>query len=168
MPLQQGSRQETQDFRGSNGSGRGYAETSGIACWIGRRTDACRGHRRRDEPRTRETRVGTIKLRICQDCKRTLKTEVFVRYQCSERPLVVSLVELDLESVSTRTVMDVMAALCGTSFSTSTVSRLGGELDVDLAAWRDRRLDDVAYPYLGSMRGTSASTSAGRSPVKGC
>lgn len=39
-------------------------------------------------------------------------------------------------------------ALCGTAFSKSTVSRLAGELDVDLAAWCDRRLDEVAYPYL--------------------
>ena len=37
--------------------------------------------------------------------------------------------------------------LCGTSFSKSTVSRLVGELDVDLEAWRERRLE-VAYPYL--------------------
>jgi len=37
--------------------------------------------------------------------------------------------------------------LCGTSFSKSTVSRLVGSLDQDLAAWRERRLD-VAYPYL--------------------
>ena len=37
--------------------------------------------------------------------------------------------------------------MCGTSFSKSTVSRLVGSLDQDLAAWRERRLD-VAYPYL--------------------
>src|SRR5690606_24883112 len=38
--------------------------------------------------------------------------------------------------------------LCGTSFSKSTVSRLTGQLDADLSAWRERRLGDVAYPYL--------------------
>ena len=38
--------------------------------------------------------------------------------------------------------------MCGTSFGKSTVSRLVGELDTDLTAWRERRLDDVTYPYL--------------------
>ena len=38
--------------------------------------------------------------------------------------------------------------LCGTSFSKSLVSSLVGKLDAELTAWRTRRLDDVAYPYL--------------------
>jgi len=42
----------------------------------------------------------------------------------------------------------VTEALCGTSFGTSTVSRLKGALIEGLASWRDRRLDQVAYPYL--------------------
>lgn len=37
--------------------------------------------------------------------------------------------------------MDTTEALCGTSFSKSTVSRLVGELDRALAAWRERRLE---------------------------
>ena len=53
----------------------------------------------------------------------------------------------DLEGVSTRKVRAVTEALCGTSFSKSTVSRLVGELDGDLRAWRERRLEG-SYPYL--------------------
>ena len=53
----------------------------------------------------------------------------------------------DLEGVSTRKVKDITEALCGTAFGTSTVSRLVGGLDRDLAAWRERRLE-VAYPCL--------------------
>ncbi|MFO8149544.1 MAG: transposase [Trueperaceae bacterium] len=49
--------------------------------------------------------------------------------------------------MSTRKVREVTEALCGTSFSKSTVSRLVGSLDADLAAWRERRLT-MAYPYL--------------------
>lgn len=92
--------------------------------------------------------MGTLHLRVPQDREGTFKTEVFDRYQRSEKALVVGLMEMYLEGVSTRKVKDVTEALCGTSFSTSTVSRLAGELDVDLAAWRERRLDGVAYPYL--------------------
>ena len=47
----------------------------------------------------------------------------------------------------TRKVRDVTEVLCGTSFSKSTVSRLVGSLDADLAAWRERRLE-TSYPYL--------------------
>ena len=112
------------------------------------RTDARRGHRNGYKPRSLKTRVGTIELRIPQDREGTFKTEVFDRYQRSEKALVVGLMEMYLEGVSTRKVTDEPEALCGTAFSTSTVSRLAGELDVDLAGWRDRRLDEVAYPYL--------------------
>jgi len=112
------------------------------------RTDARKGHRNGYKPRNLNTRVGTLELRIPQDREGTFKTEVFDRYQRSEKALVVGLMEMYLEGVSTRKVTEVTEALCGTGFSKSTVSRLAGELDTDLAAWRDRRLDDVAYPYL--------------------
>ena len=112
------------------------------------RTDARKGHRNGYKPRTLKTRVGTVELRVPQDREGTFKTEVFDRYQRSEKALVVGLMEMYLEGVSTRKVTEVTEALCGTSFSKSTVSRLTGELDADLAAWRDRRLDDVGYPYL--------------------
>jgi transposase-like protein len=38
--------------------------------------------------------------------------------------------------------------LCGTSFSKSLVSSLAGRLDAELEAWRTRRLEAEAYPYL--------------------
>ena len=38
--------------------------------------------------------------------------------------------------------------LCGTSFSKSLVSELAGRLDSELEAWRNRRLEAEAYPYL--------------------
>ena len=112
------------------------------------RTDARRGHRNGYKPRSLKTRVGTIELRIPQDREGTFKTDVFDRYQRSEKALVVGLMEMYLEGVSTGKVTDVTEALCGMSFSKSTVRCLAGELDVDLAGWRDRRLDEVAYPYL--------------------
>jgi len=91
----------------------------------------------------------------------TFRTELFDRYQRSEKASVRRTagrhadgdggLKADLEGVSTRKVREVTEALCGTSFSKSTVSRLVGSLvgslDADLAAWRERRLE-VAYPYL--------------------
>jgi len=56
--------------------------------------------------------------------------------------------EMYVEGVSTRKVKDITEALCGTSFSKSTVSGLAASLDAELEAWRERRLEAEAYPYL--------------------
>jgi transposase-like protein len=53
-----------------------------------------------------------------------------------------------VEGVSTRKVKEVTEELCGTSFSKSLVSSLAGSLDSELEAWRDRRLEARAYPYV--------------------
>ncbi len=53
-----------------------------------------------------------------------------------------------VEGVSTRKVKEVTEELCGTSFSKSLVSSLAGSLDSELQAWRMRRLEAKAYPYL--------------------
>ena len=59
-----------------------------------------------------------------------------------------ALMEMYVEGVSTRNVKEVTEELCGTSFSKSLVSSLAGSLDSELAAWRARRLEANAYPYL--------------------
>jgi transposase-like protein len=56
--------------------------------------------------------------------------------------------EMYVEGVSTRKVRDITEALCGTGFSKSLVSELAGQLDTELAAWRDRPLTGMTYPYL--------------------
>lgn len=111
------------------------------------RSSARTGYRNGYRSRQLKTRVGTITLAVPMDRDGSFKTELFERYQRSEKALVGTLMEMYLEGVSTRKVRDVTEALCGTSFSKSTVSRLVGDLDTDLAAWRSRRLE-VAYPYL--------------------
>ena len=112
------------------------------------RTAERRGYRNGYRPRQLKTRVGTLSLLVPMDREGTFKTELFDRYQRSEKALVLSLMEMCLEGVSTRKVKDITEVLCGTSFSKSTVSRLTGQLDAELSAWRERRLGDVAYPYL--------------------
>ena len=112
------------------------------------RTEGRRGYRNGYRSRQLKTRVGTLRLLVPMDREGTFKTELFDRYQRSEKALVLSLMEMYLEGVSTRKVKDVTEVLCGTSFSKSTVSRLAGQLDADLSAWRERRLDAYAYSYL--------------------
>lgn len=112
------------------------------------RTENRRGHRNGHKPRTLRTRVGTLNLLVPQDREGTFSTRLFSRYQRNEKALVLALMEMYVEGVSTRRVKEVTEALCGTSFSKSLVSSLAGRLDAELEAWRGRRLEAKAYPYL--------------------
>ena len=115
------------------------------------RTDARKGHRNGHKPRTLRTRVGTLKLLVPQDREGSFSTKLFSRYQRNEKALVLALMEMYLEGVSTRKVKDVTEQLCGTSFSKSLVSSLAGRLDSELEAWRNRRLEaqGLSLPVRG-------------------
>jgi len=112
------------------------------------RSVARSGQRNGHKPRTLRTRVGTLNLAVPQDREGTFSTRLFARYQRNEKALVLALMEMYVEGVSTRKVKDITEALCGTSFSKSLVSSLAGRLDAELDAWRNRRLETAAYPYL--------------------
>jgi putative transposase len=62
--------------------------------------------------------------------------------------LVLALMQMYVEGVSTRKVKDITEELCGTSFSKSLVSSLAGQLDAELDGWRKRPLESKAHPYL--------------------
>jgi putative transposase len=106
------------------------------------------GHRNGYKPRALRTRVGTLNLLVPQDREGTFSTRLFSRYQRNEKALCLALMEMYVEGVSTRKVKEVTEELCGTSFSKSLVSSLAGSLDSELKAWRSRRLEAEAYPYL--------------------
>jgi len=112
------------------------------------RTAARTGERNGYKPRQLHTRVGTLTLLVPQDRAGTFSTQVFARYQRTEKALVLAVMEMYLEGVSTRKVAAITEALCGTTFAKSLVSRLAGTLDADLATWRGRSLADQTYPYL--------------------
>ena len=107
-----------------------------------------KGHRNGHKPRALRTRVGTLNLLVPQDREGTFSTRLFARYQRNEKALCLALMEMYVEGVSTRKVKEVTEALCGTSFSKSLISSLAGSLDSELEAWRLRRLEAEAYPYL--------------------
>src|SRR5215469_12553159 len=68
------------------------------------------------------TRVGTLELRVPQDRLGRFSTDLFERYQRSEKALVGTLAEMYVQGVSTRKVKAVTEALCGHSFSASAIS----------------------------------------------
>ena len=107
-----------------------------------------RGQRNGYKPRMLRTRVGTLNLHIPQDREGTFSTSIFARYQRNEKALVLALMEMYIQGVSTRKVTEITETLCGTSFSKSQVSALSGQLDAELNAWRRRPLSARSYPYL--------------------
>src|ERR687885_1913817 len=106
------------------------------------------GQRNGYKPRALRTRVGTLKLLVPQDREGTFSTRLFARYQRNEKALVLALMEMYVEGVSTRKVKEITEELCGISFSKSLVSSLAGSLDSELQAWRMRRLEAASYPYV--------------------
>src|SRR5262245_44732196 len=92
-------------------------------------------------------RVGTLELRVPQDRLGRCSTELFERYQRSEKALVGTLAEMYVQGVSTRKVKAVTEALCGHSFSASSISAINKSLDEGLKAFAERRLNE-RYPYL--------------------
>jgi putative transposase len=111
------------------------------------RTSSRVGYRSGYYGRTLVTRVGKLELRVPQDRQGRFRTEIFERYQRSEKALVSALSEMYVQGVSTRKVKAVTEELCGHEFSASTISRMNQSLDKELDKFAKRRLED-AYPYL--------------------
>jgi putative transposase len=111
------------------------------------RTPNRRGYRSWYYQRTLITRVGKLELRVPQDRQGHFRTEVFERYQRSEKALVGALAEMYVQGVSTRKVKAITEELCGHEFSSATVSRINESLDGELAKFAERRLEEE-YPYL--------------------
>src|SRR5438309_466902 len=105
------------------------------------------GHRSGYYDRKLVTRVGVLELRVPQDRTGRFSTELFERYQRSEKALVAALAEMYVQGVSTRKVKAITEELCGHSFSASSISAMNQRLDDSLAQFAGRRLAE-AFPYL--------------------
>jgi putative transposase len=121
--------------------------TEALGAEKGERTAARLSYRSGYYERKLVTRVGVLELRVPQDRAGRFSTELFERYQRSEKALVSALVEMYVQGVSTRKVKAITEELCGHSFSASTVSAATARLDGALAAFFSRRLAEP-YPYL--------------------
>jgi len=103
--------------------------TEHLGAESGERTDSRSGYRNGTYRRKLTTRVGTLELEVPRDRDGTFQTELFQRYQRSERALVTTLMQMVVQGVSTRRVKKITTELCGREFSRSTVSRLTGDLE---------------------------------------
>jgi len=111
------------------------------------RTAQRRGYRNGHRPRGLVTRVGRLDLLVPRDREGRFCTELFQRYQRSEKALVLALMEMYVQGVSTRKVKKITEELCGLEVSRSQVSALSRGLDEEIGVWRSGRIEEV-YPYL--------------------
>jgi len=86
------------------------------------RSEQRQGYRNGYKPRQLTTRVGALTLLVPQVRDGQFSTELFARYQRSEQALVLTLMEMVVNGVSTRKVARITEELCGTAFAKSTVS----------------------------------------------
>jgi putative transposase len=93
------------------------------------------------------TRVGKLELRVPQDRHGRFSTEIFERYQRSEKALVAALTQMYIQGVSTRKVQAISEELCGHSFSASAISEINKKRDAELGRFARRELENE-YPYL--------------------
>src|SRR6476620_10008685 len=121
--------------------------TEALGAEKGERSEERLGYRSGYYTRSLITRVGKIELRVPQDRAGRFSTELFERYQRSEKALVAALAEMYVHGVSTRKVKAITEELCGHEFSASTLSRINEGLDEALAQFAGRPLGE-AFPYL--------------------
>jgi len=93
------------------------------------------------------TRVGPVTLQVPQTRDGSFSTDILKRYQRSEQALVLALMKMVVQGVSTRKVSAITEALCGARFSKSTVSELCAGLDVRVRSFNERPLEGQ-YPFV--------------------
>jgi len=94
-----------------------------------------------------KARIGSLTLSVPRFRSGEFSTSLFTRYQRSEQALVLSMMEMVINGVSTRNVTKVTEELCGTSFSKSTISLLCKRLDPVVEEFRNRPLNKH-YPFV--------------------
>jgi transposase-like protein len=113
----------------------------------GEQTKSRQGYRNGTYERKLTTRVGRLELEVPRDREGEFQTALFQRYQRSEKALVLALMQMVVQGVSTRRVKNITTELCGREFSKSTVSRLNDDLDEQVRTWAERPLEQE-YPFL--------------------
>ena len=107
------------------------------------RTGQRNGHR----PRLFDTRAGNLELAIPKLRSGSYFPDWLLEpRRRAERALVAVIQEAYVQGVSNRRVDDLVRAMGTAGISRSTVSRMCAELDADLAAFRERRLDGDPLP----------------------
>ena len=102
------------------------------------------------KPRTFQTAVGKLHLKVPQvrESDAPFRTSLLEQGSRSDRALKSAIATMYVEGVSTRRVSKVMEKLCGFLVSSTQVSKLTAELDIEFKKWRERPLPPIIYLTL--------------------
>lgn len=92
--------------------------------------------------------IGKLKLKVPRTRNGEFSTSVFEKYARCDQALVISMLEMVINGVSTRKVTNIVEQLCGESISKSFVSSLTQKLDPIVNEWSKRPLNVMYYPYI--------------------
>ena len=112
------------------------------------RSDQRRDYRNGYYEREYTISLGKIKLKVPRTRNGEFTTDVFERYARYDQVLILSMLEMVINGVSTRKVTHIIEQLCGESVSKSLVSSLTQKLDPIVNEWSKRPLNTQYYPYL--------------------
>lgn len=112
------------------------------------RTEGRTGQRNGYRERTWDTRAGAIELKVPRVRDSSYFPSLLEPRQRAERALSAVVQEAYVHGVSTRKVDELVKALGMGGISKSRVSKLCEELDEELERFRNRPLDEGAYPYV--------------------
>lgn len=112
------------------------------------RTDARTDYRNGYYEREYIIPTGRIHLKVPRTRSGEFSTEVFERYARCDKALLLSMMEMVVNGVSTRKVTKIMEELCGESVSKSMVSNLTKQLDPIVNEWANRPLNTMYFNYI--------------------
>ena len=92
--------------------------------------------------------IGKLKLKVPRTRNGEFSTSVFEKYARCDQALVLSMLEMVINGVSTRKVTHIVEQLCGENISKSFVSSLTQKLDPIVNDWSKRPLNVMYFPYV--------------------
>jgi len=112
------------------------------------RSDERRDYRNGYYERDLTMSVGKIKLKVPRTRNGEFSPSVFEKYARCDQALVLSMLEMVINGVSTRKVTHIVEQLCGENISKSFVSSLTQKLDPIVNDWAKRPLNITYYPFV--------------------
>ena len=123
--------------------------TNAIGAELHERSVTRTTQRNGSRPRVLSTKAGDVELKIPKLRRGSFFPSVLERRRRIDQALYAVVMEAYVHGVSTRKVDDLVHALgVDAGISTSEVSRICAALDVEMAAFRERPLSHMGFPYL--------------------
>lgn len=92
--------------------------------------------------------IGKLNLKVPRTRSGEFSTELFEKYKRCDKALLISMLEMVTNGVSTRKVTKIVEQLCGETVSKSMVSELTKKLDPIVKKWAQQPLNHQYYNYV--------------------